>query len=332
MNAVLGVDAGGTKTVAVVARQDGAVLGVGRAGSANFQGCGVGGAAGQIRRAVEEAARQAGIRPSEFAAVCYGVSGADRPKDFTTIRAFLEPIAPCKALRLENDTIIALRAGTKDGEGIALIAGTGSNAIGRTKAGIRLQVGGLGRLSGDYGSAFQIAEAAIVAAMKGQDGRGPATALTRKFIEKLKLDKIEDIVEFFFYDAPRQPIDLGTLAPLVLQVAGEGDEVAREVLREAGRNVARAVKVILDRLFPGQKRVTVVFGGSVFQKGISPVMIETVMEETRKTNPGARFVLLEAQPVLGAVNFAFDDLRWPVTAAVFKTLRDSYQARTGEKS
>ena len=138
MSFVLGVDAGGTKTVAVVAGRDGQVRGVGRSGSANFQACGVAGAEGQIKKAVEEAAGQAGVDPSGFAAACYGVAGADRPKDFETIRKFVEPLTPCPAFRLENDTIIALRAGTADGVGIALIAGTGSNAIGRDSQGKKL--------------------------------------------------------------------------------------------------------------------------------------------------------------------------------------------------
>ena len=325
MSFVLGVDAGGTKTIAVVAGRNGQVRGIGRSGSANFQACGAAGAEGQIKKAVDEAARQAGVDPSGFAAVCYGVAGADRPKDFDTIRKFVEPLTPCQAFRLENDTIIALRAGTADGVGIALIAGTGSNAIGRDPTGAKLQVGGLGRLTGDFGSGEQLAEAAVVAAMMGTDGRGPQTILTDKIKKRKGLGHIQDIIEHTFYDSQLSHLDLGALAPLVFEAAAEGDQVARSILREAGQNVARAVKVILDKLFPGGEEVSIVFGGTVFQKGADTTLIETVSKECMAHREGLKFVRLGVEPVSGAIGFAFDDLGWEVTNDAWEKLNTREQ-------
>jgi N-acetylglucosamine kinase-like BadF-type ATPase len=327
MSFVLGVDAGGTKTVAVVAGRDGLVRGVGRSGSANFQACGVAGAKSQIKKAVEEAAGQAGVDTSGFNAVCYGVAGADRPKDFDTIRRFVEPLTPCPAFRLENDTIIALRAGTQDGVGIALIAGTGSNAIGRNSRGKKLQVGGLGRLTGDFGSGEQLAEAAVVAAMMGTDGRGAPTALAGKLKDHLGLERIEDIIERTFYDSQLVHLYLGSLAPLVFEAAAEGDQVALSILREAGQNIARAVRVILEKLFPDEEEVVIVFGGAVFQKGADPTLIETVSKECLEHRPGLKFVRLGVEPVLGAIGFAFDDLGWETTKEVWEELKGSYGSK-----
>jgi N-acetylglucosamine kinase-like BadF-type ATPase len=304
-----------------VAGQDGRVRGVGRSGSANFQARGVAGAEGQIKKAVEEAAGQAGVDVSGFAAACYGVAGADRPKDFETIRRFVEPLTPCPNFRLENDTIIALRAGTPDGVGIALIAGTGSNAIGRDPEGKKLQVGGLGRLTGDFGSGSQLAEAAVVAATMSTDGRGAKTTLTDKITSHLGLEHIEDIIEHTFYDSDKTHLDLGALAPLVFEAAAEGDEVARSILREAGQNVARAVKVILDKLLPTEEEVPIVFGGAVFQKGADTTLIETVSKECNAHRKGLKFIRLGVEPVLGAVGFAFDDAGWDVTGEAWKNLK-----------
>ncbi len=329
MSFVLGVDAGGTKTVAVVAGRDGRVRGVGRAGCANFQACGVAGARGQIEMAVKEAAAQAGVDPSGFAAACYGVAGADRPRDFDTIQKFVEPLAPCPVFRLENDTIIALRAGTQDGVGIALIAGTGSNAIGRDSRGNKLQVGGLGRLTGDFGSGEQLAEAAVVAAMMGTDGRGAPTALAGKLKNHLGLERIEDIIERTFYDSQLVHLHLGSLAPLVFEAAAEGDQVARSILREAGQNIARAVRVILDKLFPDEEAVVIVFGGAVFQKGADPTLIETVSKMCLEHRPGLKFVRLGVEPVLGAIGFAFDDLGWEMSMEAWEKLKKSYGPEPG---
>lgn len=329
MRYVLGVDAGGSKTIAAASDATGRVRGIGRAGSANFQSCGIAGARAQIQLAVEGAIKKAGLEPNDVEAVCYGVAGADRPKDFDTIRGFTETLTFCRNYRLENDTIIALRAGTRDGVGIALIAGTGSNAIGRSAEGEKLQVGGLGPLSGDFGSAGQLSEAAVAAAIMGEDGRGPRTALTGKIKKHLRLAHIDDIIEFFFYDSKHPPLELGTLAPLIFDAADEGDQVAISILQEAGQNIARAVKVIANRLFPVQDRLTVVFGGSVFQKAKSLALIDSVVQECKAHRPQTRFIRLEVEPVLGAVKFAFDDAGWPMSKQIWVRMCSSFAKLAG---
>ncbi len=324
MSLLLGVDAGGTKTLAVLAAEDGEVRGVGLAGSANYQACGLGGAEGQLRRALEGAAAAAGVTLGEIAAAALGLAGADRPRDFAALRGLAARLLPCPRLRLENDTLVALRAGTPDGVGVALIAGTGANAIGRNARGETFQVGGLGRWSGDAGSAGQLGEAALVAACMAEDGRGPASVLGARVCQALGLERLVDVIEFGFYDQPRGPLDPGALAPLVFAAAAGGDAVAREILRQAGLEVARAARVLLARLFPGEDEVRVVFGGSVFQRGVDPTLVDTVVAETRRERPAARFVRLEDEPVLGAVEFAFDDAGLAVTPAALGRLRETF--------
>src|SRR5205085_6106449 len=123
-------------------------------------------------RAVQGALRGAGAAPSDVAAACFGLCGADRPKDFDTCRRLLSGVSPVADLDLKNDTTIALRAGTADGVGIGLVAGTGANQIGVNRRGELHKVGGLARVLGDSGGALDIAEQAVAAAMRGHDGRG----------------------------------------------------------------------------------------------------------------------------------------------------------------
>lgn len=320
MRCVLGVDAGGTKTLAAVASEDGRVRGVGRAGCANFQACGTAGAAGQIELAVRQAAGSAGVELDGLAAACYGVAGADRPRDFERVRQFTRPLSPGPVYRLENDTLLALRAGTPDGVGIALIAGTGSNAIGRDAAGHTLQVGGLGRLSGDFGSAGQLGEAAVVASMMARDGRGPSTCLEELICRRLKLAGIDDIIEYEYYDSDLPALDLGTLAPLVFEAAAAGDGVGLAILSDAGDKIAGAVKVVLDRLFADQSQVQIVFGGSIFQHGAHPAMIDAVVSACSSQRSGLVFTTLDVPPLVGAIEFAFDDCGWPVSGDVRSNL------------
>ncbi|MBW2702954.1 MAG: hypothetical protein JRF33_19200 [Deltaproteobacteria bacterium] len=305
---VLGVDGGGTKTLALVADSQGRVLGMGRAGSSNYQDCGRAGAEKQIRRALDLACRNAGIATSQLEAACLGLSGADRPRDFEFIRGFLDPLLPGLSSRLVNDSLIALRAGTEDGVGIALVAGTGSNVIGRNAEGQTLQVGGLGPLSGDRGSAPQIGQEAVVAAIMGQDGRGAATVLTARIMEKLSLDRLDDIIELEFFDNLEGRLNLGFLAPLVFEAAASGDVEAQRILVDSGHSLAGSAAVIASSLFSGEQTLRLVFGGSVLQKGASPLLIETVVDDLRQVCPGLKTRILDLPPVAGAVLFALDDL------------------------
>lgn len=327
---ILGIDAGGTKTLAVVADSDGRILGIGRAGGGNFQSAGTEGAARAVGRAVSRALSQARIKKSHIVTACYGISGADRPKDFQTIRKFLAPITPTRRYTLVNDTIIALRAGTPDGVGIGLIAGTGNNAIGRNRKGKIKRVGGLGRPLGDFGSASDIAECALSAAMRGFDGRGRPTILYKMICRFLGLKNLEDAIEFFFTDTwsiRRGGVgpDVGQLAFLVFEAARKGDRVAQEILRNAGKEIARAASVVMRSLFRPSEEVPIVLGGSVFQKGSHPALIRSLRVDLPRNYKRVRLITLDTEPVLGAVFFCLDALHGSAGPSRMDRARDSFR-------
>jgi len=322
---LLGMDAGGTKTVCAVADSSGNVLGTGRAGCGNFQSTGRKAAQEEIRRSIEEAVRAAGIRSEGIAVAFYGISGADRAKDFATVREMLEPINPARRMYVENDTIIALRAGTVDGVGVGLISGTGTNAVGLNRQGKRKQVGGWGSpFLGDYGSAHDIAATGLWKAQRGHDGRGEKTILYDLFLEALGLEELVDICEWNFFDSYR-PFDVATLAPVVFDAARQGDSVAVGILAKAGRSIGRAALAVLRDLFGPEENIPVVLGGSVFQKGNHPAMIEPLKGLVAQEYPGATFVLLDMDPVLGALFYAFDKFYGEVREPILAKARECYE-------
>lgn len=306
MGYLLGMDAGGTKTLSVIVDGAGEVLGVGRAGCGNFQVCGRRRAKQELDASIRVALADAGLRPDEIAVAFYGISGADREKDFQTVREILVPIHPGGRLFLENDTTIALRAGTRDGIGLGLISGTGTNAIGFNAKGERKQVGGWGSpLMGDYGSAHDLAETAFRMAQRGHDGRGEETLLYERLRVALGLEELVDICERSYHDS-FEPLDVAAFAPLVFSVAEEGDPVAIGILERAGREIARAGLAVLRSLFDPGDEVPVVLGGSVFQRGSHPAMIESLRASVWQEYPRARFRILDTDPVVGALLFAAD--------------------------
>ncbi|MCB9476499.1 MAG: hypothetical protein H6685_06475 [Deltaproteobacteria bacterium] len=303
---ILGVDAGGTHTRAVLATMDGRVRGLGFADGANFQGCGVRTAQKQIESAIQAAMKAGRIGKAQVACAAYGISGADREKDFDTVAEFLAPVNPAERFVLSNDTTLALRAGTHDGVGVACIAGTGSNTMGFNAAGDHIKVGGFGGYSGDYGSSFNLTKKAVVAAMKEWDGRGPKTLLTPLLCEALGVEEICDIIEYEFWDNHR-PLPLNKYTPLLFDAANAGDKMALKILRETGRQCGDDALSCLRRLFPNRSEaVHVVLGGSIYQKGSNPTMVDTLTARVKRFYPNAVITRLHDEPVTGALLLAAD--------------------------
>ncbi len=304
MSSVLAVDGGNSKTLAAMADKGGRLLALVRESGCNYQGIGRKEAGEVLGRTISEASKKAEARPE---AACYGIAGADRDKDFEVIREILQPINPAREMILVNDTQLALRAGTRDGVGVALIGGAGSNCIGQGRDGSIKKAWGLGPLTGDKANASALAHDGIIAAMKGRDGRDRPTILEGLLKKALDLDAIEDVIEADFKDSELK-IDFLNLAPLVFEAANRGDEAALAVLESHGHAAAEAALAVMKGLFKKEDEVPLVLGGSVLQKGENPLLTETVKERVTGEFPNVSFRVLDDHPLLGGVLLALDRL------------------------
>lgn len=322
MRCVIGVDAGGTKTVALVSDLEGRVLGAGKAGPANFQAIGVDFAKNQVKHAIDLAIGAAGVTAEDLVGAFYGMAGADRPADFAIIEEFLREVNPAPSMGLENDATIALRVATGDGVGVVAVCGTGTNVIGFNAEGKRVQVGGLGYMFGDSAGANHIGTLAIRMATRGHDGRGKPTILYDMLCERLRLKVLDDLVERF-YPGSGERVHVAYLAPLVFEAARKDDEVACDILREVGQELAIAILAALRKLFSTDSQVKVVLSGGVFANAEDPVMTDALKSWVLAEYPRAEFILLKAPPVLGAVLYALDMTGVEITCGLRKTLFDT---------
>ena len=161
----------------------------------------------------------------------------------------LLPIA--REVAITNDAEFAL-AGLDSGPGVALIAGTGSIALGRDASGRMIQVGGWGHLLGDEGSAYDIGRRAAQAAARAADGRGPTTALLQLVLERWGLTAPRSMIDHAYLTQEKAPI--ASLAPGVLALARRGDHVARAIRRQACEELAQAAIAVIDSLNVGRPR------------------------------------------------------------------------------
>lgn len=310
MRAVVGIDAGGTKTAGVLASEDGRVLRTVAAGPANWQSVGRVEAARVYREVWDGLAAAARDAGAGIAAAAWGLAGLDRPRDEGILEEAIRGLGPAGAARaFVNDTFLVLRAGTADGAGVAVVSGTGSNCVGVGPEGESDRIGGLGGEFGDDGSASDVGAAGLRAAFRGEDGRGAPTLLSRLVHERLEVERLDDLVDRFVEDAaPGERLQIGEIAPLVFEAAERGDAVALEILRTAGRELGVSARVLARRLFPKDAAFPLVLGGAVLQKGAVPAMRDALVAEVRGGFPEVRPVVLEAPPVLGAVLLALDRL------------------------
>src|SRR5947209_1166737 len=157
----LGVDSGGTKTIAVIVDGQGQEQGRGLAGASNPNNIGLEPAMRNLRLAIESAMQAAGSQAPLHKA-WLGISGFSRPADYDVFYPYLHDLAD--AIHMTNDGELGLS--TLEGAvGVAIIAGTGSIVLGRNAQGKGVRAGGWGYLLGDEGSGYYVAQQALIAAV-----------------------------------------------------------------------------------------------------------------------------------------------------------------------
>ena len=142
---VLGIDAGGTKTVALLADADGRIVAEGRAGGANLRAHGE----LEVEKMLHEVIDQVDATGRDIApaAVCLGIAGVDREDDGRIIRDIMRRLGFRSNTLIVNDALIALVAGAGASPGVVVVAGTGSIAYGVSQRGVAARAGGWGRCS-----------------------------------------------------------------------------------------------------------------------------------------------------------------------------------------
>ncbi|WP_424935388.1 MULTISPECIES: N-acetylglucosamine kinase [Bacteria] len=267
---ILGVDAGGTSTRAVLSHADGTAVGYGAAGSGNPISVGRDGAVRGVRAAVADALAQAGALIEDVSLLVAAMAGNDANGPGGWLGDPLAADGFHGRLAFDSDLLAMYFSGTVSEAGYGVVCGTGASVIriegGRTVA----TADGLGWLLGDRGSGFWIGHRAARAVVEDLDGTGAATTITDAVLTRLGVDpgrepdspngrrrELEAVIRAFY---AARPIELAGLAPLVFDAAEGGDAVADGVLRGAGAELVRTFAAV--HTVPGP----VVVGGSILAR------------------------------------------------------------------
>jgi N-acetylmuramic acid 6-phosphate etherase len=300
---VLGFDGGGTRTIALLAsrRGDGEwkLLGRGESGPSNRQAVGTPAALAALDAAADQAFAAAGQKRGPVRAACLGLAGAGRPKDQEIIREWAARTKLAARVDVIEDAALLLAAGTPEGWGVAVVAGTGSMAFARSADGRTARAGGWGPLLGDEGSGYAIALAGLRAAARAADGRAAATPLTDRLLAACGLTRPDELVGVVYRGGDRAT--LAALAPVVLEAADSGDAVAREIVSTAAAELAAAAAAAARSLGLGAQFPIALAGGLLAScTGYRTRFLAAVAERGLQADP----VTIVTEPAEGAVRLA----------------------------
>jgi len=294
----LGIDGGGTRTRAILVDEQGLVLAEGVAGPSNYHNVGLKAASLALRAATEAAWAGAGLPFTPAAAAFLGCAGVKASVDIARLTAVAEAagLAPAGQVTVTNDLHNALAGGLAGHPGIALIAGTGTNCLGRDATGASFMCGGWGWLLDDVGGGVGLALAGLRAATRAADGRAAETALLPAALAFFGLTEADGLLERL-YVRPCPPEEIAAFASVVTREAGAGDSAALAVLREGAHALAELVAGAARALhFPDGPRVVLLGGcarsGSPYQPMVETAILDAV--------PGAHLVEPAGPPVHGA--------------------------------
>ena len=290
MSIIVGVDAGGTRTTAVVAEGDRWLARAEGPAGAVRPGRAMA-AAGTIATVVRSALVQTGRVRADVLTV--GASGVGRDDERQALRAALRMEALADRLLITTDIEIALVAAFGDGPGIVLLSGTGSFAVARAADGTQRRQGGYGWRMGDEGSAYALGEAALRAAGQAEDGRSRATALTEALCRQTRSATFNDLVR---WSVVATPTEVAGLSTSVLAAAEAGDDVALQLVTNAAGSLTRLVAGLL-REYPADARVPVALAGGLLAQPSWRAAVRQALERI----PGAVPVETPVEPVRGAL-------------------------------
>jgi N-acetylglucosamine kinase-like BadF-type ATPase len=291
---LLGVDGGGTKTLAAVLDLDSGEVHLGHAGPSNEDAVGSDAAVRALLAAADEAMDGAGITGDQLGSAVLAIAGTD-----TSAIANAVTDARTDAWLVVNDVVGAWATATGGSPGVAVISGTGSNVFGVGPGGA-WRAGGWGHVLGDEGSGHWFGIQSIKAALSDREASGPATALSDAAPAFFGAPSIEALATLV-YSKPLGKGEIAAFAAETSRIADQGDAVARSLYQRGADALAVQISAVLRNTgLEGAFPVGLI--GSAFKAG--EVFIDPLTRAIHAISAQAQVSRVDMAPVGGALLLA----------------------------
>jgi len=310
---VLGLDAGGTKTHCALYNFKSGQLDLKTWGVGNHEG--LPGGFEQLHKELAanlvELIGRNNLAFSDIDMAVFGMGGVDTNEQHRIISEMLKKIGVARFI-LCNDAYLGVKAGAKSGCGICAINGTGASLAGIDDAGGRIQIGGFGEMSGDFGGASMLVTMAIGCVYNELFRGHDKTSMTPAMMTLVGAENRHDFME-------KLTALLGSgygacileICKILFGEAAKGDVIATGLLEKSGKAYAQAAAgAVRELAFKENKPIEIVLAGSLFTKGACKKQQETMETLLPELLGGRDFVLtpLDTPCVAGAVLWALDEI------------------------
>lgn len=318
MTHVLAVDGGNTKTIALVARLDGTIVGSGRAGFGDiYRGHTPELALGNIATAVGAAMAVAEITTSDLLSGAFSLAGADWPEDYELLQSELQRARYGRTITVVNDALGALRAGSPDGTGVVVVCGTGIATGARSATGQSWHASFWQEANG----ASEMGRRALWAICRAELGIDPPTALTPRALALFQEPTVESLLHHL---TSRQSAEaasrIGLLAPVLLDAAGDADDTASAIVCDLGNRLGDYAVAAARKVDLTDRPYTLVLAGGVFRHP-SRQLRDCVVNRVHQVSPHARPLTNCFEPVIGAVLLALEAVNITVDDTILENIR-----------
>lgn len=301
---LLGIDTGTSKTHALVADLHGNAIGFGESGCGNYEVVGIKGLNKALTRSTDLALQAAGVKKQQVLGMGFGLSGYDWLSEKELMVQCIESLGITKPYQFVNDVVIGLIAGTTEGWGIAVDAGTGNNVRGRDKQGRIGRITGNSVRFGEFGGAGEMVWRARIAVTYAWTQRGPKTQLTQMMMDYAEVNTEDDLIEGLAMDQIHLP---PSLAKQIFNLAEQGDNIAKQVVTTSAEDLAENVNAVIRQLDLQQDAIEVVLIGSVFKAG--EIFHKPFQNTIQAFAPKSNLFQLTVPPVVGSVLLAAETIR-----------------------
>lgn len=307
--AILALDQGQTKTIALVLSEEGGILGTGMAGGASHYKDGLEKASAMMQEAARCAISQAGLSERDILEVCGGIAAANWPEEISMLQEEMKRVFRVEKVKVLNDCVIALRAGTDSDDAIVLCTGSGMNSA--VFAGGKLQL-----VYNNYIDMFDqgsegLGARAFKAAFESHMGYRPPTTLGERLMEHFKIYDMDRLMLAFYRN--QLPGPLKEVAEIVFEEASHNEPAALEVIYSFGKSISQYVTGAVRRFGVDPAKFRVILSGGVF-KNPNPLLYETVCSQIHRAYANIKIEQSFYEPIIGAALAVLDE-RGPKTDA-----------------
>jgi len=324
MQCVLAVDGGNTKTIALVAALDGTILGAGRAGCGDMYNAPTStrwsdsstAAIANVEDAITRALQAAQIESSDLIRAVFNMAGLDWPEDFALLQTALEERGYGRSISIQNDALGVLHAGSSDNTGVSVVCGTGGATGARGPDG---RTWHSSCWQNQMQGSTQLAQKALDAVYRSELGIDPPTSLTSRVLDFFHLNTVEEVLHLLTSRLKQPPINLGHLAPLLLDEAQLGDAAARQIVEEHGTALGNYALVAARFVGLEGTPFRLVLAGGVLRHP-SPLLADAIIATVRTTSPDVQPTRYRFEPIIGVLFTALEAAEVAINDALLENL------------